>query len=273
MCGRVDHQIGKPVQAVSIGYRHTASKRSDFSLLIRRFNPLKSDRLLGTLLLMILLLQESLDPSRRKPWSQVQFFPPSTMLVDLLLGPFGAGLLVAFSVNFGKSGFTSIYGLFAQEKFGYGPREVGLVLMVMSLMYALAQGLLVAPLITRLGEINLIRLVFPFLSLGFLLILLSGTTITLTLSICFFMLAMALLKPAALSYLSRIATDTQGATMGIAESFMSLGRIAGPLLAGLAFDVNLNLPYLCGAFFFAALGIMNLRTARFQRSFPASKSE
>ena len=226
-----------------------------------------------TLLLMLLVLQESLEPAQRKPRSQVQVFLPPKTLVGSLLGPMGFGLLAAFSVNFGKSGFTSVFGLFSLEKFGYGPREVGLVLMLISLMYALAQGLLVAPLIKRLGEINLIRLVFPCVSLGFLLILLSGTTITLVLSISFFMLAMALLKPTVLSYLSRMTTDSQGAAMGMAESFMSLGRVAGPLLAGLVFDINLHLPYLGGALFFAVLCLMSLRQSRSRQSFLASASE
>jgi DHA1 family multidrug resistance protein-like MFS transporter len=39
--------------------------------------------------------------------------------------------------------------------------------------------------------------------------------------------------------------------MGMNNAFMSLGRIAGPLWAGYALDVNLNYPYLTGAFIMA----------------------
>ncbi len=49
-----------------------------------------------------------------------------------------------------------------------------------------------------------------------------------------------------------MAAGSQGAAMGMAESFMSMGRIAGPLWAGLIFDINLHLPYLSGALFFAS---------------------
>ena len=35
--------------------------------------------------------------------------------------------------------------------------------------------------------------------------------------------------------------------MGLNNSFMSLGRIVGPIWAGLVFDVNIILPYLSGA--------------------------
>lgn len=35
--------------------------------------------------------------------------------------------------------------------------------------------------------------------------------------------------------------------MGLNNSFMSLGRIIGPLWAGATLDVNLNFPFLTGA--------------------------
>jgi DHA1 family multidrug resistance protein-like MFS transporter len=35
--------------------------------------------------------------------------------------------------------------------------------------------------------------------------------------------------------------------MGLNNSFMSLGRIIGPLWAGAALDINLNFPFLTGA--------------------------
>ena len=38
-----------------------------------------------------------------------------------------------------------------------------------------------------------------------------------------------------------------GITMGLSNSFMSLGRIAGPALGGVAFDINTEYPYIAGA--------------------------
>ena len=35
--------------------------------------------------------------------------------------------------------------------------------------------------------------------------------------------------------------------MGLSNSFMSLGRIIGPIWAGLLFDANVNYPYLSGS--------------------------
>jgi DHA1 family multidrug resistance protein-like MFS transporter len=46
---------------------------------------------------------------------------------------------------------------------------------------------------------------------------------------------------------SKRATLSQGVTMGLSNSFISLGRIFGPLLGGLVFDLHWGLPFLCGA--------------------------
>jgi len=63
----------------------------------------------------------------------------------------------------------------------------------------------------------------------------------------FFILSKTLLRPAAFALISKRSAGSQGAAMGLSNSFMSLGRIAGPVWAGFVFDVNVNYPYLSGA--------------------------
>jgi DHA1 family multidrug resistance protein-like MFS transporter len=62
-----------------------------------------------------------------------------------------------------------------------------------------------------------------------------------------FTLPNALLRPAVISLTSKRAGVRQGVSMGLNNSFNSLGRIAGPIWAGFAFDANANLPYVTGA--------------------------
>ncbi len=70
-----------------------------------------------------------------------------------------------------------------------------------------------------------------------------------------FILSKTLLRTVIISLASKRATLRQaqgsavgqGATMGLSNSFMSLGRIVGPIWAGFIFDVNVNYPYLSGA--------------------------
>lgn len=63
-----------------------------------------------------------------------------------------------------------------------------------------------------------------------------------------FTLPNALLRPAVISLTSKHGEETQqGIAMGLNNSSTSLGRVFGPIWAGLAFDLNPSLPYLSGA--------------------------
>ena len=86
-------------------------------------------------------------------------------------------------------------------------------------------------------------------SIGFLVLLLANTYITILLATGFFILSKTLLRPAAFALISKRADGSQGVVMGLSNSFMSLGRIIGPIWAGLIFDINVNYPYLSGSVF------------------------
>ncbi len=73
-----------------------------------------------------------------------------------------------------------------------------------------------------------------------------------------FALTVALQVPALTSLTSRRATVPQGIAMGLSNSFVSLGRVAGPLYAGAVFDINPNYPYLSGALILLAVFFLSL---------------
>ena len=76
---------------------------------------------------------------------------------------------------------------------------------------------------------------------------LADTYWAVMLSIGIFIFATALLVPTVTSLTSKRAESKQGMAMGLSNSFMSLGRIAGPLWSGFVFDINIILPYISGA--------------------------
>ena len=47
--------------------------------------------------------------------------------------------------------------------------------------------------------------------------------------------------------------------MGNANSFMSLGRILGPIWSGYIFDVHVDLPYVSGSIFFTKSYFISLK--------------
>lgn len=217
-----------------------------------------------TCLIIFALLPESLPREKRLSQMAKIHILDLKILWQALSTPIAFTLVIAFMMNFGKSNFTGAYAFYAQGRFNYGTEEVGIVLMVAGLMYALAQGLLVGPLAKKMGERKLISLSLLGAAMGFLLMLTSYNLMTMLLTVGFFNLFGALLKPTVLSLISRQALVNQGAAMGIAESYLSLGRMFGPLWAGYMLELNIFLPYLTGAILFLALFLASLTKAHRQ---------
>jgi DHA1 family multidrug resistance protein-like MFS transporter len=119
---------------------------------------------------------------------------------------------------------------------------------VIGLVTAAVQGALTGPATRKFGEGFIVRASLVASTVGFGLMLLAWDMTSVLLTVGFFVFANAMLRPAIAAALSRKAGSEQGAVMGISNSFMSLGRVAGPLWAGLLFDVNIILPYLTGGF-------------------------
>lgn len=211
-----------------------------------------------TCLIILIGLPESLPVNRRlKVVDKISLLEIRGMWQGLKT-PIAFALFIAFAINFGKSGFTGAYAFYASERFGSGAEEVGTLLMLVGLIYAIVQGLLVGPLSNKMGEENVIRLSLLGSSCGFVLMLLAFDYITMLVASGFFVTFNALLRPANLAIISKKTTISQGAAMGIAESYMSLGRVIGPLWAGFILDVNIRYPYISGALFFFVIFLVSL---------------
>ena len=210
------------------------------------------------LLLVWLFLPESLPVEARRQAEDRQRFAARD-LWEAVRGPIGSLLVMAFLVSFAMTSFFGVFGLYALQKFGYGPERVGAMMMVVGLVSAVAQGVLTGPLTRRWGESRAIKITLLATALGFIAISLAKNFLTFLAAIGLFTLGTALLSPAVSALTSKRATLEQGITMGLSNAFMSLGRIAGPALAGFSFDQNIEYPNLIGAGvmlagFFASLG-------------------
>ncbi len=209
--------------------------------------------------LIALFLPESLPSEARQPHREKHAFNWNVSRT-LIFGPLSGLLVMAFVMTCGMMLFFGIFGLYALKKFKCGPDEVGIVFMVAGLVSALAQGLLAGRLIRRRGETFVIKAGMVGSALGFVAMLLTGNFPTMLLAIGFFMLPMSLLMPAITALTSRCAGLQQGMVMGMSNAAMSLGRIAGPLLAGLAFDADIRLPFVGGAIVMSIGFILSLLT-------------
>jgi DHA1 family multidrug resistance protein-like MFS transporter len=201
---------------------------------------------LMALLLAALWLPESLPVEARPRAGKVR-------TVDLgavwraLRGPIGLLMFLLSLVSFALTNFESIFGLYAAQELGYGPERVGVILAVVGLVSTLGKAVLIGPLTRRWGEPPIIKVSLASSAAGFVVLLLATTYPGVLLATGVFILSKTLLRTVIIALASKRATSGQGATMGLSNSFMNLGRIVGPIWAGFVFDVDASYPYLSGA--------------------------
>jgi DHA1 family multidrug resistance protein-like MFS transporter len=205
---------------------------------------------LASMALILCLLPESLPPEARQATGHEvkanQLGELWRALFSSIGSPIGILLFMAFLASFGLANFEAVFGLYALEKFSYGPERVGMILAVVGLVSAVGK-VFTGSLTRRWGDAAVIKTSLLTGSIGYLVLLLANTYPTILLSTGFFVLSKTFLRPAVLSLTSKQSPIGQGAAMGLSNSAMSLGRIVGPIWAGFIFDVNYDYPYLSGA--------------------------
>lgn len=207
-------------------------------------------------------LPESLALEQRSHTGKKVRGPQIKEMWNALSSPIGTLLFMAFLLTFGLTNFEAVFGLYANQRFASGPGQVGLMLTFVGLVSALVQGLLTGPLTRRWGEVKIVKLALIGSAIGFALMLMAEDIPALVLTMGFFVFSNAMLNPSVSSLISQRATIKQGMAMGLNNSFLSLGRMTGPLWAGFIFDVNIQYPYLTGAVIMLAGFLFSLTTLR-----------
>ena len=202
-----------------------------------------------SLLLAAIFLPESLPADARQGAQKQKRIVNLKEWVQAIISPFGGLLFLTFISTSGLMIFANVFGLYTLQRFDFGPDDVGVMMMVLGLVSAVAQGGLAGPVTKKWGDHAVITSSLLATTLGFLLMTVANTYITILITTAFFGLTVALQVPALTSLTSRRATLPQGIAMGLSNSFVSLGRIVGPILGGLALDIDLQLPYLGGCGF------------------------
>jgi DHA1 family multidrug resistance protein-like MFS transporter len=213
---------------------------------------------LVSVVLVAILLPESLPREARGTQEQKIKLVRFDELWHALTGPIGMLLLIAFLATFGTSNFESIFGLYMLKKLDYGPEQVGWILTLVGAIALVGRGLLTGVVTGRWGEPTVIKASLLVGSVGFVLLLLASTFATVLVTTGIYTCSITFLRPSIHSLTSKRTTIGQGASMGLSNSFVSLGRILGPIYAGIVFDINPNYPYISGALILLAVFIMSL---------------
>ena len=157
-------------------------------------------------------------------------------------------LLMIFTLTFGLTHFEAIYPLYVTQSYGFTTRDISILIMVCSLVATGNQVLLTNRLTQRFGEKQIICSMLLLSAICLVCLLLSGNFFYVMLITLLFFTFNNILRPTINTLLSKEAGDDQGFVAGLNNAYMSLGEIFGPALAGVLFDIQINLPYLSGAF-------------------------
>lgn len=176
--------------------------------------------------------------------------------------PYFIYLVLVFTLTFGLANFETVFGLYVDKKYAYTPQDISILITVGALIGVIIQALFIDKLLRRFGEKMLIKIAFLASAITLVLMLLSGNFwYVLLVSLLFFTFT-SILRPAINTLLSKMAGEQQGFVMGMNNAYMSLGNIFGPALAGILFDVHMDLPYTFGAVVLVLSLIMSVRWNR-----------
>ncbi|MGQ9481917.1 MAG: MFS transporter [Chloroflexus sp.] len=209
-------------------------------------------------------LPESLPPEKRVQ-SRVRNLNPVKRLLavagDRRVQPFILGS-VLFNLAF--AGLQSNFPVYSDERFGFSPQQNAFVFAFIGLIAVIVQGFLIRKLVARFGEARLTIVGLTLMAIGFAATGLATVGWMLFPAVGLVALGSGMVTPSLTSLVSQsVSAQEQGATLGGVQSYNSLMMVAGPLLAGMLFDlVGQTAPYLIGAGLLAASLVVLYSTLR-----------
>lgn len=173
-----------------------------------------------------------------------------------LKGEFGILFTILFVWSFAMSNNQVAFPLLENEKFSLGAEGIGYFFTGLAVVSIAVQGYFLPKIVKIFGEKRTLSL--GLLVMGASMIFIPITpTITLSIIAFLFMgLGSNLNRPIAEGIISRETEIGQGTTMGIAQSFESLGRVFGPALAGVLYGTSISAPFLLSAVMLFTLALL-----------------
>ena len=178
-----------------------------------------------------LVLPESLPVEKRAPhfdWSHANPFG-SILLLKRYPQVFGLALVVLLA-NLAHYVYPSVFVLFADYRFQWGPREVAWVLAMVGVFSVIVQGGLMGPVVKRLGERRALLFGLACGVIGFVIYGFAGVGWVFLIGIPISAL-WGFAGPATQALITlQVGADVQGRIQGALMSLVSLAGIFGPML-------------------------------------------
>ncbi|MFY9820703.1 MAG: MFS transporter [Thermoanaerobaculia bacterium] len=180
-------------------------------------------------------LRQSVIAVLRHPWA------PASSLIWI----YTIGMMAFMAMN-------GVLALFLRAEYGVTVTMIGYFFMYIGGIGFVMRALLLGPLVRRFGEVGVTRLGALFLVLGLagipvpaMLSLNSGVRLGLFAVVALLVpVGTALLFPATTALLSHNTSRAEmGQMMGVQQSFGSVARLIGPVVAGAIYEINPRYPF------------------------------
>jgi DHA1 family tetracycline resistance protein-like MFS transporter len=158
-------------------------------------------------------------------------------------------LLIDFIYWFAFSIFQTTFALFAARRFGFGVSHTGFFFAAFGVFGAAVQGLLIRPIVHRLGDKGTFILGLACGAAGLVAAALTHSAAVFALTLVPLALGIGFGHPTMSSLVSRAARgDEQGRVQGAASAVESLGRTVGPVWGSASLQrFGEAMPYLSAA--------------------------
>lgn len=157
----------------------------------------------------------------------------------------GRLMLLTFLVGFAFTGIESVFGLWGEARFGWGPREVGWCFAIAGAVSAVTQFFVTGPLSERFGEARVLAGGMALTVIGCVGQTMSTGLPTTAALLALTALGQSISWPNVGALISRNADPAkQGQVLGLNNACGAFARFAGPLTAGLAFaHISVQAPF------------------------------
>jgi len=179
---------------------------------------------------------------------------------NALRGKAAKYFLLTFLSTSGLYIFSNIFGLYGLDRFGYGTQQVGMVYMILAAISMLSVAMFAGPASKKFGDDGVIRYGLICASVCFVLLPIVKRLAGIISLTGVMGAAVSLENTSLISMISKNSRSQQGMTMGLSNSFVSLGRIAGPLVGGALYDIDIAIPLYGAAFLMFIAFLLSIKT-------------
>ena len=156
------------------------------------------------------------------------------------------------------SSLSSVLALYLSAEFGITEKTIGYVFLYVGIFSVLMRSALIGPIVDRIGEPWSIRAGAATLILGLLAYPMAPNLWSLAFIVPLVPIGTSLLFPATTALMSHHSPKSElGTTMGIAQTFAGISRVAAPLLSTTLFQrVSHGMPFYFAATFVGLVSLL-----------------